>query len=163
AFITEALINPQTDRPFVLFEAERTFLQHAFTPTPDGDLPYRDILWSCIKKSGKSTYGALCLLYTVICLGGKFSEAYVISNDLWRGKDRIFPSAARIVQASPLIKAKVTASRITFSNGSYIEALAADYRGAAGVEPVMVIADELWGFSTEASQRLYEECCPTPT
>jgi phage terminase large subunit-like protein len=27
----------------------------------------------------------------------------------------------------------------------------------------MVIADELWGFTTEASQRLYEECCPTPT
>src|SRR5262249_8221463 len=99
----------------------------------------------------------------VICLGGKFAEAYVISNDLQQAQDRIFTSAARIIQASPLIKAKVTASRITFSNGSFIEALPADYRGAAGVEPVMVIADELWGFTTEASRRLYEECCPTPT
>ena len=163
AFITEALINPQTERPFQLFGAERIFLKHAFTPTADGDLPYRDILWSCIKKSGKSTFGALCLLYTVICLGGKYAEAYVISNDLAQAQDRIFASAARIVAASPLIKAKVTATRITFSNGSFIEALPADYRGAAGVEPVIVVADELWGFTTEASQRLYEECCPTPT
>jgi hypothetical protein len=163
AFIVEALINPQTDKPFELFEAEKVFLQHAFTPTADGDLPYKDIVWSCIKKSGKSTFGALCLLYTVICLGGKYAESYVISNDLAQAQDRIFTSAARIIEASPLIKARVTASRITFSNGSFIEALPADYRGAAGVEPVMVIADEIWAFSTEASQRLYEECCPTPT
>jgi hypothetical protein len=161
--MVDALVDPKTNMPFELFDAERLFLQHAFTPTAAGDLPYRDILWSCIKKSGKSTFGALCLLYTVICLGGKYAEAYVISNDLQQAQDRIFTSAARIIEASPLIKAKVTASRITFSSGSFIEALPADYRGAAGVEPVMVIADELWGFTTEASQRLYEECCPTPT
>ena len=162
-FMSEALINPQTRQRFELFEAERVFLKHAFTPTPDGDLPYREILWSCIKKSGKSTFGALCLLYTIICLGGPYSESYIISNDLSQSQDRIFSSAAHIVEASPLIKAETTARRITFSNGSFIEALPADYRGAAGVEPAMVIADETWGFSTEASRRLYEECTWTPT
>jgi phage terminase large subunit-like protein len=67
------------------------------------------------------------------------------------------------VEASPLLQAKVRADRIEFSNGSYIQALASDYRGAAGVSPTMVVADELWGFSSESSMRLYEECCPTPT
>jgi hypothetical protein len=36
AFITEALINPESDQRFELFEAELVFLQHAFTPTADG-------------------------------------------------------------------------------------------------------------------------------
>jgi phage terminase large subunit-like protein len=163
-FIEERLINPDSGRPFVLFQAEREFLQHAFVPDARGDLPYRDILWSCIKKSGKSTFGALCMLYTVICLGGRHAEAYVIANDYDQSTSRIFTSAARIVDVSPLIAAKMTSDRITFTaTGSFIQALASDYRGAAGVEPVFVIADELWGFTTEASQRLYEECCPTPT
>ncbi len=164
AFITQALINPEKGKRFVLFEAELTFLRHAFTPDAAGDLPYKDILWSCIKKSGKSTFGALCMLFTVLCLGGRrFAEAYVIANDYDQSQSRIFTSAARIVEASPSIRAKITADRITFSNGSFIQALAADYRGAAGVEPCFVIADELWGFTSESSQRLYEECCPTPT
>lgn len=163
AFMTEAVVNPETGRRFELFNAERLFLKHAFTPTGDGDLPYKDILWSCIKKSGKSTFGALCTLYTMICLGGRFAEGYVIANGYEQAQSRIFTSAARIVEASPMLQAKVTADRIEFSNGSFIQALASDYRGAAGVEPTIVIADELWGFSSESSMRLYEECCPTPT
>jgi hypothetical protein len=162
-FITQALVNPQTGGRFELFEAERVFLKCAFRPTADGDLPYRDILWSCIKKSGKSTFGALCLLYVVVCLGGNYAEAYIISNDLAQAQDRVFTSAARIVKASPLIKAAITSTRITFSNGSYIEALPADYRGAAGVEPCMIVVDEAWGYTTEASRRLYEEVTTTPT
>ena len=162
AFMEEALVNPDGGR-FELFEAERVFLRHAFTPDASGDLPYKDILWSAIKKSGKSTFGALCCLYTTICLGRPFSEAYVIANDYDQSQSRIFTAAAKVVAASPLLKARITNDRITFSNGSFIQALAADWRGAAGVEPVFVIADELWGFTSEASQRLYEECCPTPT
>jgi phage terminase large subunit-like protein len=162
-FITEALVNPQTGRPFELFEAERTFLQLAFTPGPDGDLPYREILWSGIKKSGKSTFGALCMLYTVICLGGRHAEAYVIANDKDQATDRIFTAAARIVEASPLLRADITTDRITFSNGSYILALASDYRGGAGVEPCFIVADEIWGFSSESAERLFDEVCPTPT
>jgi len=163
SFMTQALIDPQTGGRFELFEAERIFLDRAFRPNADGDLPYKDILWSCIKKSGKSTFGALCMLYTVICLGGRFAEAYVIANDYDQSQSRIFTATARIVEASPLLRARITADRITFSNGSFIQALASDYRGAAGIEPVFVIADELWGFTSESSQRLYEECCPTPT
>src|SRR5208282_2471573 len=140
---------------FDLFQAERIFLERAFTPDADGNLPYKDILWSCIKKSGKSTFGALCMLYTVICLGGRYAEAYVIANDYDQSQSRIFTAAARIVESSPLIKAKITNDRITFSNGAFIQALASDYRGAAGVEPVFVICDEIWAFTSESSQRLF--------
>jgi hypothetical protein len=162
AFIEEALIDPDSGGHFTLLEAERIFLTHAFTPDANGDLPYRDILWSCIKKSGKSTFGAMCCLYTVICLGGRFAEAHIIAND-YESVSRIFTIAAKIVEASPLLTAKITTDRITFSNGSFIQALASDYRGAAGSEPTFIIADELWGFTSESSQRLYEECAPTPT
>jgi len=162
-FIAEALINPETGARFELFEAERIFLRHAFTPTEDGNLPYKDILWSCIKKSGKSTFGALCMIYTIVCLGGRFAEGYVIANDLEQSTSRIFTSAARIVEASPLLRANVTARKIEFSNGSFIQALASDYRGSAGVAPTIVVADEIWGFTSEGAMRLWDECCPTPT
>jgi hypothetical protein len=100
AFITQALINPETSRRFELFEAERVFLEHAFTPLDDGDLQYRDILYSCIKKSGKSTFGALCVIFATVCLGGRFAESYVIANDYDQAQSRIFTSAARIVETS---------------------------------------------------------------
>jgi phage terminase large subunit-like protein len=57
----------------------------------------------------------------------------------------------------------VTADRIEFSNGSFIQALDSNYRGAAGVNPTMVIADEIWAFTSESSQRLWDECAPSPT
>src|SRR5580704_11722768 len=104
AFMTEALVNPETGRRFELFEAERVFNKYAFTPDANGDLPYKDILWSCIKKSGKSTFGALGTIFTVVCLGGRYSEAYVIANDYDQAQSRIFTSAARIVEASPLLQ-----------------------------------------------------------
>lgn len=40
AFIEKTLVNPETTRPFVLTDAERVFLRHAFELTPAGRLKY---------------------------------------------------------------------------------------------------------------------------
>jgi hypothetical protein len=67
---------------------------------------------------------------------------------------------------SPLLRAeaKITADRITFpAIGATITAIASDYAGAAGGNQVIACFDELWGYTSERSRRLWDEMVPPPT
>jgi hypothetical protein len=74
AFIRH-LNDPETGQPFVLNAAEALFLRHAFKTGSDGRLLYPELLYSCPKKSGKTTFAALLLLYCTLNFG-KFGEGY---------------------------------------------------------------------------------------
>lgn len=163
AWIEGTLINPETGKRFQLLPDQGRVLRMALTPGPDGDLPYRDILYSAIKKSGKSTFGAICMIYVICALGGRFAEGYVLANDYEQAKSRIFTMCVRIVEASPMLRAKIVSDTIMFSNGATIQAISGNYKSAAGSAPTFIIADELWAFTTEGSQRVYAECTTTPT
>ena len=56
-FIERVIINPETGKPYVLLDAEKQFLQHAFALGPDGRLLYPTLIYSAIKKSGKNSLG----------------------------------------------------------------------------------------------------------
>jgi hypothetical protein len=166
AFIEEVLINPETGQHFILTSAERVFLSHAFKLTPDGRLKYPELVWSCPKKSGKTSFAAMLTIYMVLVLGGRFAEGYAAANDLEQSQGRVFQAAARIVAASPLLAADavITQSRIEFaSTGATITAIASDYAGAAGANPSISCFDELWGYTSERAHRLWDEMVPPPT
>jgi hypothetical protein len=59
AFIEEVLFDPETNRPYILTDAQRRFLAHAFELTPDGRLRFPELLFSAPKKSGKTGFGRL--------------------------------------------------------------------------------------------------------
>jgi hypothetical protein len=60
--------------------------------------------------------------------------------------------------------ARATASRIDFpETGASITAIASDYAGAAGANPTISTFDELWGYTSERSDRLWDEMVPPPT
>lgn len=165
-FIEQSLVDPETDRPFVLTSAEKRFLKRAFTLTPDGRLKYPELIFSAPKKSGKTAFAAMVVLYVVCVLGGKFAEGICVANDLEQAQGRVFQAIARIVEASPLLAsdATINADKITFaSTGSTIIAIASDYAGAAGANPTIVCFDELWGYTSERSHRLWDELVPPPT
>jgi hypothetical protein len=133
---------------------------------PDGRLLYPELLYSCPKKSGKTAFAAMVVLYVVLVLGGKFAEGYAVANDLEQAQGRVFQALRRIVEASPLLRdeAVITASRIEFpTTGASIQAIAGDYAGAAGANPSITAFDELWGFTSERSRRLWDEMAPVPT
>ena len=162
----EALIDPETGQAFVLNRAERRFLKKAFTLKPDGRLKYPELLYSGPKKSGRTGFAAMILLYVVVVLGGRYAEGYCVANDLEQSRGRVFTAAARIVEASPLLSgdAAVTQNKIEFlHSGSTITAIASDYAGAAGANPTIVVFDELWGVTTERGHRLWDEMVPPPT
>jgi phage terminase large subunit-like protein len=166
AFIEEILVNPESGEHFTLTSAERVFLSHAFTLTPDGRLKYPELLFSAPKKTGKTAFAAMCLLYVVLILGGRYGEAYAAANDLEQSQGRVFQAGARIVAASPLLAADatITQSRIEFaSTGATITAIASDYAGAAGANPTITCFDELWAYTSERAHRLWDEMVPPPT
>jgi phage terminase large subunit-like protein len=166
AFVKEVLINPETGQPFQLYPEQERFFREALTLTPDGRLPFAELLFSAPKKSGKTATAAMAMLYVIVCLGGPFAEAYCCANDFEQSSSRVFQAIVRIIQASPLLRhtAKVTSNRVEFkSSGATITAIASDYAGAAGANPTITCFDELWGYISERSQRLWDEMVPVPT
>jgi hypothetical protein len=95
-----------------------------------------------------------------------YAEAYCVANDFDQAQGRVFQAISRIIEASPLLRdsAKLTANKIEFpSTGATITAIASDYAGAAGANPTITVFDELWGYTSERSQRLWDEMVPVPT
>ncbi len=162
-FIERVLVNPETSAPFVLTDAERSFLSHAFELNSNGRMKYPELLFSAPKKSGKTTLAAMIVLYAVVVLGGKYGEAYIVANDLEQSIGRVFTAIKRIVSASPILSrdACVFNKKIEFlPTGASISAIASDAAGAAGSNLTVAAFDELWGYTSEASHRLFDECVP---
>jgi hypothetical protein len=165
AFI-EQLIDLETGKPFELLDAERQFLAHAFTTDDSGRLLYPELIFGAPKKSGKTTFAAIVIITMVLLFGGRYAEAYCVANDLEQAQSRVFEMCRRIVEATPLLQreARVTANRIVFeASGATITALASDYASAAGGHPTISVFDELWGYTSERSRRLWDEMIPVPT
>jgi phage terminase large subunit-like protein len=165
SFITEILRDPETGKPFVLLDAERAFLEHAYQTDDSGRLVYPEQLYGAPKKSGKTGFAAMHLLTTTLVFGGRFAEGYAIANDLDQAQGRVFLAARRICEASPHLKREcnITQTRIEFpQTGAVIQAIGSDYAGSAGANPVISSFDELWGYVSERSRRLWDEMVPSP-
>ncbi|MFZ2079889.1 MAG: terminase large subunit, partial [Xanthobacteraceae bacterium] len=167
AFIEEVLFDPETGKPFKLLPAEREFINHAFQTDADGRLLYPELVYAAPKKSGKTGFAALFMLTMVLLFGGRFAEGYALANDLEQATSRVFQAVKRIVEASPLLasNAEIMRDRIAFPafSDATIAAIASDYAGAAGSNPTISVFDELWGYTSERSRRLWDEMVPPPT
>jgi phage terminase large subunit-like protein len=165
-FIESTLVNPETGRAYELLPAERAFLQHACRLGENGKLLYWEWLYSCPKKSGKSTFAAIMIIVMVLLFGGSFSEAYALANDQEQSIARVFMMVRRIIEASPLLRreAKITQDRITFPGiNAVIAAIASDAGSAAGSNATISVFDELWAYTSERARRLWDEMVPPPT
>ena len=166
SFIEDVLRDPETGQPFELFDAERQFLQHAYQRDESGRLVYPEQCFGAIKKTGKTGLAGAHVLTTTCLYGGRYAEAYCLSNDLDQSVGRVYQAVRRICEASPLLQreAEITQTRITFpQTGAVIQAIGSDYAGAAGANPVISSFDELWGYVSERSRRLWDEMVPVPT
>jgi hypothetical protein len=79
---------------------------------------------------------------------------------------RVFAAIRRMVELMPWLRtaANVTERKITFpETGASITAIASDHAGAAGSNANIVVFDELWGYVSERSRRLWDEMIPPPT
>ena len=82
-FIDKLIKKNELGQPFRLSDHQREGLKLAFAFDQDGRLPYDTILYSCIKKSGKTT------LNGAVTLGWGFTqearnELLILANDRQR-------------------------------------------------------------------------------
>ena len=163
-FIEAVLHDPETGKPFVLLDAEREFLRYAFVLDETGRLLYPEQVYACPKKSGKTGFAGLHMLTTILLFGGRLAEGYALANDEEQAASRVFAAIRNIVQASPMLKreAKITADRISFPHfyNATIYTVASNAATAAGANPSISCFDELWGYTSERSYRLWDEMIP---
>jgi len=89
-----------------------------------------------------------------------------LANDEDQSVGRVFRAISRIISASPLLvdSADILSKEIELpSTGATIQALASDAPGSAGANPNCIVFDELWGYTSERSHRLWDEMIPPPT
>ena len=96
-FITEVLCDPETGKPFQLFEAQRQFFAHCWQRDGNGRALYSEQGFAAPKKSAKTTIAAMHVLTTTCLYGGRFAEAYCCANDLEQAQSRVFQQIRRIV------------------------------------------------------------------
>lgn len=116
------------------------------------------------KKSGKSTLAALACAYTLFC-GEDFSETYIAARDFQQGQWIVFNKLVKAIEMNPrmLVNVNITKDAIERpATGSVVRCLPTDV-SAAGLNPSLVIFDELWSYEYESMRRFWEELTTVPT
>jgi phage terminase large subunit-like protein len=142
---------------------QRRALARIFRRSATGRLRFRLVLWSEVKKSGKTFLAAWLLLWWAIITPN--TEIIVVANDLEQAVGRVFRTAVALIRHNRWLQAHVTvlATELRFKNGTVVTAIAGDYRGAAGSRHSLYLVDEPWAVTQESAERLIEELTPPPT
>jgi phage terminase large subunit-like protein len=162
---TETFIKLPNGKPLQLEDHQRLILDHVFDFSAGGLLPYDTIVYSCVKKSGKTAVNAIVQTFWALNVEPP-NEIITCANKKEQAISRGFKEARGFIERNPLLRREVssiTANQITMKNGSTIVAIPIDFSGEAGSNHGLTLWDELWGFTTERERRLYEELTPVPT
>lgn len=164
---------PETNAPIQLALHQRAFLRYVFRrPTLTDGFQYTTVLYSAVKKSGKTAIAGLVARWAAETWG-PMGEIYCLANDFEQAAGRIYSAARQSIELSPGYDGKRrelpgrwrVREREMFSmeNGATIKALAGDYKGEAGANPSLTLWSELWGYELERARRLWDEMTPPPT
>jgi len=162
-FIDELAVTEDGEKLF-LEPHQRAILNEAFKVDSDERFIYRTIIYSAPKKSGKTAINALTCLWFAHCVDPP-NEIVISASDLDQSISRVFSASTGFIERNPLLKevAEIQKLLIKFTNGTTIKAIPNDYQGESGGNQGLASFDELWGFMSERSRRLYEELTPVPT
>lgn len=158
AFAEGHFVLPETRRPIVLLDWEKDIFRGLFDTEPRPTLA----LLGMPKKSGKSTLAAVVALWML--LTKPMAEIYIMGPDIQQGQLVVFDKIRKAIRMHPYLRkiCKVSKDRIECkkTEGS-IQVLACS-KTAAGLNPDLVILDELWQFDTDESKRAIDEMTNVP-
>jgi len=142
-----------------LLPDQKKILDLALEMGSDYIFKYSTVLFSTIKKSGKTMLGAaVASWYAEVAPPG--TEIYVIANDLESAEGKVMRD---IKYHSVRRGYRIKQYEVILPNGTTIKALAQSYRSVAGTRHALTIWDELWGINSELTRRTYEEMTPIAT
>lgn len=164
------VIDPMTDRPGLIKVARhhRGILRFGLDPANQ----IQTFIFSSIKKSGKSAIGGLAGRYLAENSGNR-AEVYYVANDKEQARGRGYQSVLASLELNPQFNRPrnelpgkwkvIQLHAIHLPTSSTIKAIANDYAGEAGGNPVASVWTEIWGLKNEASRRLWSEMTPVLT
>lgn len=161
-YIPETKNDPVLRGRIGLQKYQEDVLREILTPDGNGNFKYSIVVWSDIKKSGKSTIAAA--VNFARAMHTEWGEFYVIANDLKQADSRVAHYLRRNIQLNEKHKrtCRMTGYKITVPNGSYIEAIPIDPSGEAGSNADMITFSELWGANEDAKQNMWAEMTIPP-
>jgi phage terminase large subunit-like protein len=149
-------------RTIDLLPHQEALLRLFTSPGPDSRRP-KNLIYSAVKKSGKTAMAALIARHFAKT-GPPMGEIYCAANDLDQATNRVFQAVRQSIELDPGAREQwqIREHELRSSNGTFIRALASDYKGEAGANPRLTVWTELWGFEHERARRLFEELTPVP-
>jgi hypothetical protein len=163
---------PNTGDPIKLPLHQKAVLRLFFTRGENKHFPYQTIVYSTVKKSGKSTIaGAVGRWFAET--QARYGEIYTIGNDQEQAKERSYKEIARSLELTPgynrekdMLPGRWKVNKLSmrcYMTGGMVKAVAVDAAGEAGGQPALTIWTELWGFEDMAAKRFWDEMTPIPT
>ena len=160
--------EPLPPGPIRLSDLQKKIVDEALSRDANGLFKYATIIYSTIKKSGKSAIAGGVSLY--MSQFAPFGRVYLLANDANQSDNRLFYPVKDCVKFHKkngllLQNTKIVEHRAKayFENESIIEAIACDAAGEAGSEPTAVIISEAWAYDTDKKKQLFTELTIPPT
>lgn len=164
-WIQSEFVIPETGTAIPLQPYQRAMLREAYRTDAQGEFVYSTVVWSDIKKSGKSTIAAAVALERARRI--PWGSVKVVANDLKQADSRVAFYARRAVELNShlasTVKVKPSGYRMDFPNRATIEAIPVDPKGEAGGNDDLIIFSELWAANQKAALRMWTEMTLSPT
>lgn len=143
---------------------QRRILTHVLTLDKNGLFPYQTVVWSQIKKSGKTQIAGAVGAYFAAQIEAP-NLVLTIANNQEQSAGRIFDAMKSTLKhlGSDVPTAKNATPQVQLANGTLVKAIPNNYAGEAGANYGLTLWSELWAFTSERGRRLYEELVPVPT
>lgn len=144
-----------------LGDFQKRILRHCFTINPaTGRFPYRTVVYSAPKKSGKSSIGAWVTAWYAANVEAP-NAVYVLANDREQSAGRVFGFARPTLFG--LGGRRDGKYKIVLPNGSYALASTSEPEKEAGASYGLTVWDELWAYKSERARLLWDELRPIGT
>ncbi|MBA7486599.1 hypothetical protein ES707_22160 [subsurface metagenome] len=160
-FGQEHFFIPETRKPIILEEFQKKeILKPLFYRE---DRPTMALIGQT-KKSGKSTIAAMIASWFLF-QGESYSEIYLAARDKDQASWVVFSKLTKAIRMNPqmLARCKITSDSVELPHkGSVLRCLPTEI-SAAGLNPNLVIFDELWSYNLESMTRFFEELTTVPT
>lgn len=163
AFLEEQYICAETGKLIVLeqWQKDEILTPLFYDLNPDGTRKYSLALIGMPKKNGKSTL--LGGIGTWSCFASEpHGEVIVAANNLDQASMIIYDKIRTAIRDNPNLSASAKLLKgmiVMKSTGTTCRPIAAKYETAAGVNPTLVLFDELWGFP---DRKFYDELTMSP-
>lgn len=167
AFLEEQfwIDDPDTGEPILLplYTFQERVLRALFSRDERGAWP-SEVVYSTIKKSGKTTIGAGICEWVACAHCPPSGEVIVAANDLEQAQGRVYKDLKHSIELNPLMTgAEIGVKTIKLSTGVEINAISKEYASISGSRHAAAAFDELWAYTSKDSKRFYDELTPIPT